>query len=57
MQTYECQHCHKDMTDIFNVFLHIFLEHMHQDTALDSGECRQLLRGSRALGRVEPCLN
>ncbi len=44
-QTYECSRCHKVCPTVFNVFLHIYTEHMGVNIALPPGESRQLLRG------------
>ncbi len=48
MQTYYCNHCGINCDTIFNVFLHIFTDHMHSDIGLDRVESRALV------GKTEP---
>jgi len=44
MQTYCCNHCGFHSDSIFEIFLHIFTDHLHQDVGLDSEEGQALLR-------------
>ena len=46
-QTYACKHCGKVMPTIFEVFLHIFTEHLHGDQQLTPQESARFLEGSR----------
>lgn len=43
MQTYYCNHCGMNCDTIFNVFLHIFTDHMHTDIGLEKAEARVLV--------------
>ena len=49
MQTYSCQHCGLSARTIFDLFLHIFTQHMHKDVGLTRKEVRRLLREARPL--------
>ncbi len=44
MQTYCCNHCGFNSESIFEIFLHIFTDHLHQDIGLDKEEGQQLLK-------------
>ncbi|MBM4444621.1 MAG: hypothetical protein FJ020_04855 [Chloroflexi bacterium] len=44
MQTYCCNHCHFNSESIFEIFLHIFTDHLHHDVGLDSDEGQSLLK-------------
>jgi hypothetical protein len=43
MQTYHCNHCGIECATIFDVFLHIFTDHLHVDIGLDPVESKRLL--------------
>jgi|GEM_PF-1148940 len=49
MQTYSCQHCGLCSNSTFDLFLHIFTQHMHKDVGLTRKEVRRLLREARPL--------
>lgn len=58
MQTYQCNHCHVNFPSIFDVFIHIFCQHMHQDIALTPHEGRiQLKSTTRYTLKGVLCLN
>lgn len=44
MQTYFCNHCGFNSPSIFEIFLHIFTDHLHQDVGLDKNEGQDLLK-------------
>ena len=44
MQNYCCNHCGFHSDAIFEIFLHIFTDHLHQDVGLDSEEGQALLK-------------
>jgi hypothetical protein len=44
MQTYCCNHCGFNSGSIFEIFLHIFTDHLHQDIGLDREEGQELLK-------------
>ena len=44
MQTYCCNHCGFNSASIFEIFLHIFTDHLHQDVGLDKSEVHDLLK-------------
>ena len=48
MQTYSCQHCGLNSSTTFDLFLHIFTQHMHKDLGLTRKEVRRLLREGHA---------
>jgi hypothetical protein len=49
MQRYSCQHCGLHSENTFDLFLHIFTQHMHKDVGLSTKEVVRLLSGSRPL--------
>ena len=49
MQTYSCQHCGLNSSTTFDLFLHIFTQHMHKDVGLTRKEVRRLLREAQPL--------
>ncbi len=49
MQTYSCQHCGLSSSTTFDLFLHIFTQHMHKDMGLTRKEVRRLLREAQPL--------
>lgn len=49
MQTYACQHCGLISKTTFDLFLHIFTEHLHKDVGLSKKEVRRLLQGTDRL--------
>lgn len=49
MQTYSCQHCGLNSKTTFDLFLHIFTQHMHKDMGLTRKEVRRLLREAQPL--------
>ena len=44
MQIYYCNHCGLNSESIFNIFLHIFTDHLHKDIGLSKEEGRELLK-------------
>jgi len=44
MQIYSCNHCGLNSESIFNIFLHIFTDHLHKDIGLSKEEGRELLK-------------
>ncbi len=49
MQTYSCQHCGLSSKTTFDLFLHIFTQHMHKDVGLTRKEVGRLLREAQPL--------
>jgi len=48
-QTYTCSHCGERFDQTFNLFLHCFIDHLHQDIALSVEKSKALLIGSSRL--------
>ena len=45
MQSYGCNHCGISTPSIFEIMLHIFTDHLHQDIGLDKEEGKEHLKG------------
>ncbi len=46
MQVYSCQHCGLHSETTFDLFLHIFTQHMHKDVGLNRKDVSRLLKES-----------
>lgn len=44
MQTYYCNHCGISAESSFEIFLHIFTDHLHQDIGLEKEQGAFLLK-------------
>jgi len=44
MQNYCCQHCGISSETTFELFLHIFTDHLHKDIALEAPQARDFMQ-------------
>jgi hypothetical protein len=50
-QTYRCNHCGRRYKFTFDLFLHIFTDHLHKDQFLAPWQSKLLLAEYRPVGR------
>jgi hypothetical protein len=44
MQNYCCQHCGISSESTFELFLHIFTDHLHKDIAIEAQQVREIIQ-------------